>query len=547
MSAILSQSSEILQKQLLHIRGDFANALWRNFALISLFGVPLSCLRALNTGWLPLYNLHIAVGLVFVGGVWLLPKLTTALKGGLLILLFWLIGLPGAMHFGFASPGIWWLVLSCVVSHLLFRPLVTVLLAVTASLSLFGLALGFIYGYLNVPFSVRSYMTDPIAWATYLTVNFIAFVVVFRTVVSHSAALQAYAQHQFRQWVEDLPLGIVVLNKLGQPFYRNKTAQQWFGAEPPQLNLLLGQQACPLDDSQLPEQRALSGERVQMDNLQLQQGHDARLLQAWGRPGYNPDGALSFGIAVYEDITARKKLEQVKDQFVSTVSHELRTPLTSIHGALKLVLGNALGEPPEKIRAMLEIAELNSQHLIRLINDLLDIQKIEAGELAFDLSRFQLGPWLRTAVQQLSGYAISHQVSFELAEPDCSCWVNADSNRLMQVMGNLLSNAAKFSPAGAVVQIRLQCLENGCRIAIADQGPGIADNFKERIFQPFSQSDTSDRRQFGGTGLGLSISKALVEKHGGTLWFESIAGQGCTFYVDLPAAEPPKTADLASH
>jgi len=536
------QSDVLLQQQLQSIRDEFANTLWRNFALIAVFCVPLSCLRALNTGWLPLYSLHVTVGAIFVIGLLFIKKLNTQLKGILLIILFWLVGLPGAMHFGFASPGIWWLMLSCVVSYLLFSPRITVLLAVLAFLSMVALALGFIYGYLAAPMNLRLYIADPTVWAAYLAVNFIAFIVLSRTVISYSASLHAYAQHQFRQWVEDLPLGIVVLDKQAKLYYQNKMAHQLFAHPNQQLDLVLGQHSTPLADEQRPEQRALRGETVQINNLQLQQDQEQRALQAWGRPGYDPKGALNFGIAVYEDISERRKLEQIKDQFVSTVSHELRTPLTSIHGALKLVLGNALGEPPEKIRAMLEIAELNSRHLILLINDLLDIQKLEAGELQFNLTTFQLGPWLQTTVQQLSGYAISHQVNFELTEPCCPCWVHADSNRLMQVMANLLSNAAKFSPADASVFIQLECLPQVARISIRDQGPGIDEDFKSRIFKPFSQSDTSDRRQFGGTGLGLSISKALVEKQGGQLWFDSQPGQGCTFYIDMPACEAPKAS-----
>jgi len=533
LSQSLSTSTTELQRQLSEIRHKFTDSLWRSFAFITLIGVPLSVARSLNTGWLPVYSVHAVLGIVLVAGALICHKMSLRLKAVLLILVFWLIGLPGALTFGFASPGVWWLVLSCVVGYVLYNAKVAMALASATLVSLIGTAMGFMLGYLHIPVSVTRYMADPASWATYLIVNFIAFFVVIRTFITYTESLQATTQHKFRQWIDDLPMGVVVTGKDQQPYYSNKAAEELLGPAPAQPLAFVAGTDNIYPAEQMPAAKALAGETCQSDDMEIEQDGVRRHMQAWGRPGYNEHGELTFGIAVYEDISARKQLDLLKNRFVSTVSHELRTPLTSIHGALGLILGNALGEPNAKIRAMLELAEQNSQRLIRLINDILDMQKIEAGQMHFQFSKVQLAPLLHNAVDQMAAYAQQHKVSLELEPVSEDLWVWADSNRLIQVLANLLSNAAKFSFADSVVQLQVQQQDQQIRITITDQGPGIDEAFKAVIFRPFSQSDTSDVRNFGGTGLGLSISKSIVEKHGGTLTFDSTAGVGSSFYIDL--------------
>lgn len=532
-----SASTTELQHQLSDIRHKFTNSLWRSFALIALIAVPLSILRSFNTGWLPVYTVHVAVGILLVSGALVCHKMPLRLKGGLLILVFWLVGLPGALTFGFASPGIWWLVLSCLVAHVLYQTRVALLLALATFLSMIGTAFGFMSGYLSIPVSISRYVTDSASWATYIIVNCIVFFVVVRTFITYTESLQATTQHQFRQWIDDLPMGVVVLGKDQQPFYNNKAAKELLGPQPAQPLAFIAGTDKMYPAELMPAAKALSGETSQTEDMEIEQDGIRRQMQAWGRPGYNEHGELTFGIAVYEDISARKQLDLLKNRFVSTVSHELRTPLTSIHGALGLILGNALGEVPPKIHSMLELAEKNSQRLIRLINDILDMQKIEAGQMNFQFAKVQLQPLLRCAVEQMASYAEQHQVTLELGVVPDDLWLWADSNRLMQVLANLLSNAAKFSFADSIVRIQVQQLNGHIRIAIIDQGPGIEEEFKAFIFRPFSQSDTSDVRNFGGTGLGLSISKSIIEQQGGSLSFESTLGKGSSFYIDLPGSE----------
>ncbi len=248
-----------------------------------------------------------------------------------------------------------------------------------------------------------------------------------------------------------------------------------------------------------------------------------------------PDGGT---ISTYSDVTDRKKVERTKDEFVSTVSHELRTPLTSIQGALGLIVGGALGPTPPEMKAMIDIAHSNSERLVRLINDILDIEKIESGGLEFRLQRQPLSPILRKSIEANAGYAAKYNVRIRFEEGALDAQADVDADRLTQVMANLLSNAEKFSTPGDTVVVTLERRGKMLRISITDRGPGIPAEFRDKIFGRFAQADTSDSRKKGGTGLGLSIVRALVERMHGTASFTSKIGVGTTFFVDLPDRTP---------
>ncbi len=247
-----------------------------------------------------------------------------------------------------------------------------------------------------------------------------------------------------------------------------------------------------------------------------------------------------------EEIGERVKAERVKDDFVSTVSHELRTPLTSIKGSLGLIRSGKVGGVPDEVGSMIEIAYKNADRLNLLINDILDIGRVESGRLEYRMTRVDLGELLEQALQANEGYCSEYEVTFEPVNEAPGATVQGDSDRLIQVLSNLLSNAAKFSPPQGRIVASLTRRGGGFRIAVGDHGDGIPEDFRERLFQKFAQADSTDIRTKGGTGLGLYIAKAIVEHHGGTLAVESVPGVGTTFFVDLPEASSEAVASVAA-
>jgi PAS domain S-box-containing protein len=246
------------------------------------------------------------------------------------------------------------------------------------------------------------------------------------------------------------------------------------------------------------------------------------------------DDSISGYLGIARDITELKRMDQMKSEFVSTVSHELRTPLTAIAGALGLIEGGALGVIPDTAKQMISIAHKNSLRLSFLINDLLDMEKLVAGKMRFDMKAQALLPLLEQSIEENQSYGIKRGVKLNFKHELSDIEVFVDSQRFMQVLSNLLSNAIKYSPDQGIVEISLQSLANKVRISVSDKGPGIPAEFRSRIFRKFSQADSSDTRQQGGTGLGLAITKELIERMAGKIDFESTEGQGSTFYFDMP-------------
>jgi signal transduction histidine kinase len=248
-------------------------------------------------------------------------------------------------------------------------------------------------------------------------------------------------------------------------------------------------------------------------------------------------------LIVIRDITERKRVERLKDEFVSMVSHELRTPLTSIVGSLGLLVGKLAGTLPEQASRLLTVALKNSQRLTRLINDILDIDKMESGEVVFQSKRVDVHAVTEQAIEATRGFAESYDVKILCDTPSPIADVYADPDRIVQVLANLLSNAIKFSPSGQEVLVSIKDMGSAVRISVRDWGPGIPDSFKPHIFERFAQADPPDTRQRGGSGLGLSIVRHIVDRLGGAVGFEDAPGGGTIFYVDLPyledAASPP--------
>lgn len=244
-----------------------------------------------------------------------------------------------------------------------------------------------------------------------------------------------------------------------------------------------------------------------------------------------------FVLSSIVDLSQRREVDRLRADFVSTVSHELRTPLTSISGSLGLLQSGALGALPEKAVAMVDIACKNSKRLVRIINDILDIGKLEAGQLTLQAASVPLLGLLQQAIEANASFADKCDVRLRFEGTSSDDRVSVDPDRLVQVLTNLLSNAAKFSPAGAEVLVRMMPQSTVIRVEVQDSGPGIALEFQSRIFEKFAQAESSAIRRFEGTGLGLSISRGLIEAMGGTIGFTTSIGEGTTFYLELPRTE----------
>ena len=239
-----------------------------------------------------------------------------------------------------------------------------------------------------------------------------------------------------------------------------------------------------------------------------------------------------------EEHQRTKAAYEVKSKFISTVSHELRTPLTSIKGSLDLLNSGALGDMPDAMRPMVEIAGKNSKRLADLINDLLDLQKIEAGEMVYRFEPLSVGRLIADAIESNQGYADSLGINLIANPPVPDVNIQGDEARLMQVMANVISNGLKFSDEGGSVRVFGEIVGPRVRICVKDSGIGIPEDSKDKVFGKFTQVDNSDQRRKGGTGLGMNITKQIVERHKGEIDYVSHLGQGTTFFIEFDIFDP---------
>lgn len=258
-------------------------------------------------------------------------------------------------------------------------------------------------------------------------------------------------------------------------------------------------------------------------------------------PIVEDDDRILGAVVTFQDVTARRAVEQMKNEFISIVSHELRTPLTSIRGSLGLLASGLLLKFPEKADKMLKIAVENTDRLVRLINDILDIERLESGKVTVEQNEIDLAKLMKGASDTMQAMASDNKVTLENEPLEVSVW--ADSDRILQVLTNLLSNAIKFSDEGKPVKLEAEVQEGDDEgwvlVSVTDSGRGIPEDKMGKIFERFGQVDASDSREKGGSGLGLPICKTIVEQHGGKIWVESELGEGSKFLFTLPT-EPPE-------
>ncbi|MBD2518352.1 response regulator [Nostoc sp. FACHB-973] len=252
-----------------------------------------------------------------------------------------------------------------------------------------------------------------------------------------------------------------------------------------------------------------------------------------------------FYTVILRDITERKQIERMKDEFISVVSHELRTPLTSIHGSLGMLASGLLPTDSEQGKRLLQIATDSTERLVRLINDILDIERIESGKGKMEPEICNIVDLIAQAVNVMQPLADKAGVTLCISDVSGQVWVDCD--RIVQTLTNLLSNAIKFSSAGSTVWLQVQQQGDEVLLTVKDNGRGIPADKLESIFERFQQVDSSDSRNHDGTGLGLAICKSIMQQHGGRIWAESVLGEGSTFYVTLPLFRTYQNTDLQEY
>lgn len=356
-----------------------------------------------------------------------------------------------------------------------------------------------------------------------------------------SIAERSLADEMFRLAVEACPSGMVMTDSDGRIVMINSEIERLFGYARDELvglsvdvlvpERLRAKHLCQRHKyAAAPEATRPMG--VRPDLLGLRKDGTEFPIEVGLNPIKTGDEVMVLSVIV--DISQRKRNERLKDEFVAMVSHELRTPLTSISGSLGLLAGQWAAKVPEAAARLVTIAYANSQRLVRLVNDILDIEKIEAGHMVFNMEKVELRSVVESAIEDNKGYAASFNINIVLDENSATLDVNADPDRLAQIVTNLLSNAIKFSPTGGTVEVAVTKQQKLARISVRDHGPGIPAEFKAHIFEKFAQADAINTRKKGGTGLGLSIVKQIVERLGGTVSFEDAPGGGTVFHVDLP-------------
>ena len=282
-----------------------------------------------------------------------------------------------------------------------------------------------------------------------------------------------------------------------------------------------------------------SGSDVAQAELRLRRIDNSALEAEISAAGVTFDGRPAVQVLI-RDVGERRQMERMKDELLSIVSHELRTPLTSLRGSLGLLAGGLLGELPARGQRMLDIAVSNSDRLIRLLNDVLDLERMRSGRLTLELTECDAMDLVEQALAEMRGLAVRSKVMLSVGRVDGI--VLAHPDRIVQVLTNLLSNAIKFSDPYGTVRLSAETHGNRVRFAVSDQGRGIPPDKLETIFERFQQVDASDSRDKGGTGLGLAICRSIVQQHGGRVWAESTLGQGSMFYVELRSASLARAA-----
>lgn len=344
------------------------------------------------------------------------------------------------------------------------------------------------------------------------------------------------SEAQLRLITNALPVLIAYVDNQQQYRFNNQAYQDWLGQSPVEMNGCHLQTVWGKDCYQRMQthvEAALAGLVVTYENEIIVKNGTQRAVDVTYIPHFDEQKAVQGFFALISDISDRKAIERIKDEFISVVSHELRTSLTSLHSALKILATGRLGTLSSDGKQMLEIADDNTERLIRLVNHVLDLQRIESGDVTMEKQACNATNLVIQATESMQWMAQQHKVTLVTRLTSIQIW--ADSDSILQVLTNLISNAIKFSPVGGTICLTVERLTSAALFQVCDQGQGIPTDKLGSIFERFHQVDSSDSRRKGGTGLGLTICRKIIEQHNGKIWVESKLGKGSTFCFTLPA------------
>ena len=525
-----------LQQQKTAITGQFLDTVWRDLLILTAVVLPISLSRIMHTGWLNLYIVHLLVAAIVTLIALNRQRLSVQLKGFFMVAVMLILGAGGLFSFALAANGTFWLICACLITGFLYSARTLYLVSALAMSIFLAHFAGYSTGVLQAQTNLDVYMQGVSSWLNFLLTAVMMVVILLRAVRAQQQQLMAVTQHQYRQWLDDLPLALEVVDLENKAYYHNHAASRLFGQDSPagvpmQMTAHLRDKASgtPLRAGQLPAIAALRGDNLFIDAASLETNQGETVVRCWGWPGYLENGEIGYGITVFEDISRQAMAEQYKNEFIANVSHELRTPLTAIRGSIGLMLGGALGDIPKRAEDMARICQYNSERLLFLVNDLLDLQKIEQGKLEITTTPVDASQLLRSCTESMQGYAqeFGSKILFNDQAPHAV--LNVDPDRLQQIIANLLSNAVKFSPRHSVVMVWSRSENNQLVNGVQDQGSGIPEALRNKIFEPFTQVGMPSGQSHPGSGLGLSISKKLVEYMGGQISFRCEEGLGTTF------------------
>lgn len=560
-----SQLSTELTRQLASIRGELANRLVRGVFWIGLVVVPLSLSRAPVTGWLPIYTLHLVIACLYCGLFFCHRSLPTWFKAGAVVSILFTVGVAGVLSLGLAAPALWWLVGSLIVASVLFSARGARATMLAAAVTMVGAAMGFTTGWLTLAVDLNAYMREPTAWATLLLGAGGCVVVVFQAVTVYNRSVSLAVEHAMLQWVDGLPLGVLVLDLDGRAYYGNHRLEEVLGVNLVALHKKTpGQPPVDVFDTVgghvagttkrfpaglHPLFRAMHGEESNVEDLEISVRGEPRRFRVTGRPVRNADDKLVYSVGTFEDITERKRSEfelqrtreradsasRAKGQLLANMSHEMRTPIDTQLGLLQLLRRTEL---TERQKEYVERMDAVSRSLLSTVNDVLDYSESASGKLVLVPRVFHINLLLAELRQRLLDQIGDKSIAVSIVcDPQLPMELYGDDARLLQVLGNLGDNAVKFTVTG-LVSVEVHLKEHAVdsvllEFSVRDTGIGIAQRDRHRVFSGFFQAETPEVLRQGGAGVGLAVADRLVRLMGSSIAVSSSLGEGSTFTFPL--------------